>query len=95
MSSVYFEFMLHFAYSHLSTLLSSHRFTFTHLDAGDPSRTFSFVLNVNEEDIYDVEETSPPLHPSDLEPLLENLNDDPDNLSAFCRGMRNAFSATL
>jgi len=57
-------------------------------------RTFSFVLNVNEEDTYDVEETSPVLHQSDLAPLLENLNTT-DDLSAFVRGMRNAFSDTL
>eukprot|EP00544_Gedaniella_sp_CCMP2646_P006118 CAMPEP_0202497394 /NCGR_PEP_ID=MMETSP1361-20130828/22663_1 /ASSEMBLY_ACC=CAM_ASM_000849 /TAXON_ID=210615 /ORGANISM="Staurosira complex sp., Strain CCMP2646" /LENGTH=244 /DNA_ID=CAMNT_0049128983 /DNA_START=27 /DNA_END=761 /DNA_ORIENTATION=+ len=70
------------------------KFTFTQLDAGDPNRTFSFFLNVNDEDAYEVEETMPPLHQSETIPLLENLNET-DDLSAFVRGMRNAFSNTL
>jgi hypothetical protein len=36
----------------------------------------------------------PPLHPSETMQLLENLNET-DDLSAFVRGMRNAFSNTL
>ena len=70
------------------------RFTFTQLDAGDSNRTFSFVLNVNDEDTYDVEETSPPLNQADLTSLLQNLNET-DDLAAFVRGMRGVFSGTL
>lgn len=78
-----------------STPTLQYRFTFTQLDAGDPTREFSFALHVNEEDVYQVSEVVPSLDPSVvLEPLLENLNDTED-LSVFIRGMRNAFSATL
>lgn len=83
--------------SHVASLMyySLCRFTFTQLDAGDPTRAFSFFLKVNEEDTYVVEETSPPLHQTDdLTELLENLNAKED-LNAFVRGMRNVFSATL
>jgi hypothetical protein len=75
-------------------LLPQHRFTFTQLDAGDTSRIFSFVLNVNDEDTYEVEESVPPLPRPETNSLLVNLNES-DDLSAFVRGMRNAFSNTL
>jgi Chromosome segregation protein Spc25 len=76
----------------LSRVWKSHslhilRFTFTQLDAGDPLRSFSFVLNVNDEDTYEVEETLPPLDASVLAELLAKLNET-DDLSVFCRGMR-------
>ena len=80
---------------HYLTILSyNHRFTFSQLDAGDTNRTFSFFLNVNDEDAYEVVETMPPLHQSETIQLLESLNET-DDLSAFVRGMRNAFSNTL
>jgi hypothetical protein len=63
------------------------RFTFTQLDAGDPTRSFSFVLNVNDEDTYEVEDTLPPLDSIILQELVEKLNET-DDLSVFCRGMR-------
>lgn len=76
----------------LSRVWKSHsphirRFTFTQLDAGDPLRSFSFVLNVNDEDTYEVEETLPPLDASVLAELVAKLNET-DDLSVFCRGMR-------
>jgi hypothetical protein len=63
------------------------RFTFTQLDAGDPARSFSFVLNVNDEDTYEVEDPFPPLDSIILHELVEKLNET-DDLSVFCRGMR-------
>lgn len=68
------------------------RFTFTQLDAGDPLRSFSFVLNVNDEDTYEVQETLPPLDTTVLAELLEKLNET-DDLSVFCRGMRKSLLA--
>lgn len=65
------------------------RFTFTQLDAGEPTRSFSFVLNVNDEDRYEVEDTLPPVDSIILHELLEKLNET-DDLSVFCRGMRKS-----
>lgn len=70
-----------------NTYASNFRFTFTQLDAGDPTRSFSFVLNINDEDTYEVEDTLPPVDSIILHELLEKLNET-DDLSVFCCGMR-------
>lgn len=74
------------------------RFNFTQVDHDDPKRGFSFALDVNENDIYEVDECNPPLRASTITSLIDALNTsgntNPD-FSTFVRGMRNAFKATL
>lgn len=72
---------------------SSFSFTFTHIDAGDHERTFSFILTANEEDAYVVDECDD-LDDEALEPLLEKLNES-DDLSAFMLGIRKCAAVTL
>jgi Chromosome segregation protein Spc25 len=69
-------------------------FSFTHLDAGDPERMFTFVLRANPNDVYEVDECSAAIDPKTLQTLLTNLNDT-DDLASFMMGMRRAFSVTL
>jgi len=67
------------------------RFTFTQLDAGEPSRTFFFQLKVNDDEVYEVDNCQPAIPTSTLMRMTDGLNQT-DDLSAFVRGMRNAFS---
>ena len=65
-------------------ILSS--FKFTQLDAGEPLRPFSFVLDINDEDSYVLEDCQPPIDDITLSPLLDELNESND-LSPFLRAM--------
>mmetsp|Transcript_11394 Transcript_11394/g.15954 ORF Transcript_11394/g.15954 Transcript_11394/m.15954 type:complete len:250 (+) Transcript_11394:97-846(+) len=67
------------------------RFNFTQIDAGEPLRPFSFVLDIDDEDSYVVEDCQPPIADITLLPLLNELNETND-LSPFLRAMRMAFS---
>jgi hypothetical protein len=69
-------------------------FSFTHLDAGDPKRKFTFVLIATPYDVYEVEECSIAIDPSILQTLVAKLNET-DDLASFMMGMRRAFSKTL
>ena len=62
-------------------------FNFTQIDAGEPLRPFSFVLDINDEDSYVVEDCQPPIADITLLPLLNELNESND-LSPFLRAMR-------
>eukprot|EP00978_Attheya_sp_CCMP212_P007509 scaffold17391_cov54-Attheya_sp.AAC.5 len=71
------------------------RFTFTLLDREMPSRPFVFSLNVTEE-LYEVEECTPPLDPHTVQELVDQLNStEPAEFSPFIRGMRKYFSNGL
>mmetsp|Transcript_774 Transcript_774/g.1211 ORF Transcript_774/g.1211 Transcript_774/m.1211 type:complete len:250 (+) Transcript_774:116-865(+) len=67
------------------------RFNFTQIDAGEPLRPFSFILDIDDEDSYVVEDCQPPIADITLLPLLTELNETND-LSPFLRAMRMAFS---
>jgi hypothetical protein len=57
------------------------------LDAAEPGRPFSFVLNVNEVDIYEIDDCEPSIRIETLKEIMSNVNKD-DDLSAFIRSMR-------
>ena len=56
------------------------------MDAGDPQREFTFILNVNNEELYEVLDC-PLLAESVVNELVDELNEK-DDLSPFIRGMR-------
>ena len=60
----------------------------------NPLQKFSFSLCADEQDEYQMESCEPIIHPRTLDQLLEQLNDS-DDMSAFVRGMRQAFLETL
>lgn len=70
------------------------RCDFTQIDKTYPDDVFSFVLNVNDDDEYEVEECEPMLNASDVAELVYDLNDD-GLWSHFILGMREAFKRTL
>ena len=70
------------------------RCDFTQIDQTYPDDVFSFVLNVNDDDEYEVEECEPMLNASDVAELVYDLNDD-GLWSHFILGMREAFKRTL
>jgi hypothetical protein len=61
-------------------------FTFTQLDAGEPSRTFSFHLNVNEDELYEVDDCRPSIPAAAVVKMMDDLNKT-DDLSGFIREM--------
>ena len=68
------------------------RFTFTQLLEEDPSRQFSFVLKVGEDDDYKILETSPTLAPTVVSMYANMLNKD-NHIGRFVVNMRKAFKA--
>ena len=72
-----------------SLLHCSYRLFFTHLDPADPSRKFSFVLLVNDEEKYDVIDCDPHIDAKELVEILEELNGtDREDMSMLVRRMR-------
>lgn len=81
----------------LKTGQNSLRFQFTQIDTANPDRAFTFTLNVNDSDLYEVEECDPPLKANVIMTLLEALNSS-ENLelfSGFIHGMRKAFQSSI
>ena len=74
------------AHSSRCSQYNNSSFTFTQLDAGEPSRPFSFQLNVNEEEVYEVDNCQPGIPSFALTKMTDDLNET-DNLSAFVRDM--------
>lgn len=71
------------------------KFSFTHLDPSDSGRKFFFVLNANDdEDLYEIVECEPPLHPRTIFSFVTDLNSSMD-ISTFVRDMRRGFSDLL
>jgi hypothetical protein len=70
------------------------RFRFTELDPKDPARQFSFLLDADLDEAYDVQECDPPLDSRTLEAISDRFNES-DDMSEFIRGMRRAFQETL
>jgi hypothetical protein len=67
---------------------------FTQIDEVCPEQTFTFVLNVNEEDEYEVEDCNPFLNASIVLKLVQDLNET-SLWSDFIVGMREAFKESL
>lgn len=65
------------------------------IDPDDPGRTFSFLLQVDDQDdCYRVEDCEPALSALLLRELEDELNSS-DDMMAFCMGIRQAFEDTL
>lgn len=74
------------------TILSSHglfRLNFTEIDPDDPSKNFSFVLLVNDDEKYDIANCNPQIDAMELEDILEELNESGgEDISILARRMR-------
>jgi hypothetical protein len=51
------------------------RFRFTELDPKDPSRQFSFLLDADLDEAYDIQECDPPLDPRTQEAIADRFNE--------------------
>jgi len=73
------------------------QFFFTELNPIDPSRKFSFVLDVNDEEKYDIVDCDPNIDVKILVDILEELNrtDLAADMSMLVRRMRRAFKEVL
>lgn len=66
--------------------------SFTDIDAEDPSRIFSFVLIVNDEEKYDITNCNPKVDAMELVDVLDELNESGgEDISILARRMRRAF----
>lgn len=75
--------------SHRVVHLNNFRFFFTELDPVDPSRKFSFVLDINDEEKYDIVDCDPNIDVKTLVDILEELNGtDRADMSMLVRRMR-------
>lgn len=65
---------------------------FTEIDPDDPSKNFSFVLLVNDDEKYDIANCKPQIDAMELEDILEELNESGgEDISILARRMRRAF----
>ncbi len=65
------------------------RLSFTEIDPEDPSRIFSFVLIVNEEEKYDITNCNPKVDAIELVDILDELNESGrEDISILARRMR-------
>mmetsp|Transcript_13823 Transcript_13823/g.28529 ORF Transcript_13823/g.28529 Transcript_13823/m.28529 type:complete len:263 (+) Transcript_13823:76-864(+) len=68
------------------------KLNFTEIDPDDPSRIFSFVLIVNEEEKYDITNCNPKVNAIELVDILDELNESGgEDISILARRMRRAF----
>jgi hypothetical protein len=71
------------------------KMTFTNIDKDEPSRQFSFIVNVTDDDTYAIEGCSPIITQASTIPLmLEQLNKEND-FKGFVIGMRAAFVSSV
>ena len=65
------------------------RLNFTEIDPDDPSRMFSFVLLVNDDEKYDIVDCDPEIDAVELKEILEELNrSGGEDISILARRMR-------
>jgi hypothetical protein len=65
------------------------RLNFTEIDPDDPSKNFSFVLLVNDDEKYDIANCKPQIDAMELEDILEELNESGgEDISILARRMR-------
>lgn len=68
------------------------RFNFTEIDPEDPSRIFSYVLFVNDEEKYDIANCNPKVNAIELIEILDELNESGgEDFSILARRMRKFF----
>jgi len=68
------------------------KLNFTEIDPDDPSKNFSFVLLVNDDEKYDIANCNPQIDAMELEDILEELNESGgEDISILARRMRRAF----
>ena len=70
------------------------RIDFTQIDPNDPDDVYSFVLNLNDDEEYEVEDCEPFLNVRDIVRLVDDLNRT-NEWTDFVVGMRNAFKAYI
>eukprot|EP00934_Nitzschia_sp_Nitz4_P002026 Nitzschia sp. Nitz4//scaffold3_size479765//244831//245752//NITZ4_000104-RA/size479765-augustus-gene-1.572-mRNA-1//1//CDS//3329550770//2026//frame0 len=70
------------------------RFAFTRLDPNDESRQFSFLLQINEHDKYEIANCEPEVPMSKLVEIADTMNNTED-MSYVVREMRHAFVDSL
>jgi hypothetical protein len=73
---------------------SSYSFFFSQLDPNDPTRQFSFVLQVDDEDKYEIANCQPSIDAAILVEICNRLNDT-DDMSYLVRRMRKSRSPTV
>jgi Chromosome segregation protein Spc25 len=66
-----------------------HSFCYTKLDPNDPSREFSFLLIVDEDDKFDIVECQPAMEATELVDILTELNRTED-MASLARRMRKS-----
>ena len=72
-----------------SILMGVSRLNFTEIDPDDPSRIFSFVLLVNDEEKYEVANCNPKVDAMELIDIVEELNESGgEDISILARRMR-------
>ena len=65
------------------------RLNFTEIDPDDPSRIFSFVLLVNDDEKYDIANCNPKIDDDELIEILDELNGSGgEDISILARRMR-------
>jgi len=70
------------------------RFFFSRLDPKDPARQFSFVLQVDDGDKYEIADCQPSIDAGSLFEITQRLNTN-DDMSFLVRKMRRAFAESL
>jgi hypothetical protein len=70
------------------------KMTFTHIDKDEPSKQYSFIVNVTDDDSYAIEGCSPIIQASTIPLMLEKLNKEND-FKGFVVGMRAAFVSAV
>ncbi len=84
----YVESCLHASIDSIFSLIpSSYSFFFSQLDPNDPTRQFSFVLQVDDEDKYEIANCQPSIDAAILVEICNRLNDT-DDMSYLVRRMR-------
>ena len=66
------------------------KFVFSQIDSNCPNRQFYFLMFVDNNNIYQLVETCPPLNPNDCSKLLEDLNED-NEIGIFVFRLRQLF----
>ena len=70
------------------------KFSFSQIDPSDTSRVFVFYLLVDSDDMYQLVDARPALHPTLCTALITKLNAD-NNIAHFVVNMRRAFQALV
>lgn len=78
--------------SHTYAFFRGKRFSFSRLDPLDPTRLFTFILQVNGDDKYEIVECEPPINVLTLMGVSSTLNET-DDMSYLVRKLRKYSTA--